>query len=88
MATTRKLHDWLSWLIKVRILVVTFLLGLELVIRQFTPTGVPIKYFLSLILFWYTVSILYAILQALGVDEYLQAHTQILLDLLLVTGVV
>ncbi|MFQ5926337.1 MAG: nitrogen regulation protein NR(II) [Terriglobia bacterium] len=88
MATTRELHDWLSWLIKVRILVITFLLGLELVIRNFTPTAVPIKYFLSLILFWYTLSILYAILQALGLDERLQAYTQIILDLALVTGVV
>jgi len=88
MATSRELHDWLSWLIKVRILVITFLLGLELVIRNFTPTLVPIKYFLSLILFWYTLSILYAILQALGVDDYVQAYTQITLDLVMVTGVV
>ncbi len=88
MATTRELHDWLSWLIKVRILVITFLLGLELVIRNFTPTPVPIKYFLSLILFWYTLSILYAVLQVLGLDEHLQAYTQITLDLVMVTGVV
>lgn len=88
MGTTRERHDWLSWLIKVRILVLTFLLGLELVIRNFTPTAVPIKYFLSLILFGYTLSILYAILQALGLDEQLQAHTQIFLDLVLVTGIV
>lgn len=88
MATSRELHDWLSWLIKVRILVITFLLGLELVIRNFTPTSVPIKYFLSLIVFGYTLSILYAILQALGVDDYLQAYTQITLDLAMVTGVV
>ncbi|MFQ5817360.1 MAG: nitrogen regulation protein NR(II) [Terriglobia bacterium] len=88
MGTTRELHDWLSWLIKVRILLITFLLGLELVIRNFTPTTVPIKYFLSLILLWYTLSILYAIFQRLGLDELLQAHTQIILDLILVTGVV
>ncbi|MBI4462905.1 MAG: PAS domain S-box protein [Acidobacteria bacterium] len=88
MGKTRELHDWLSWLIKVRILVITFLLGLELVIRNFTPTPVPIKYFLTLILFWYTLSILYAILQALGLDDQLQAYTQILLDLVLVTAVV
>lgn len=88
MGTTRELHDWLSWLIKVRILVITFLLGLELVIRNFTPTDVPIKYFLSLILFWYTLSIFFAILQALRLDEQLQAYTQIILDLVLVTAVV
>ena len=88
MGTARQLQDWLSWLVKVRILVITFLLGIELVIRQFVPSPVPIKYFLSLILLWYTLSVFYAILLGLELDPYLQAYVQLTVDLLLITGIV
>ncbi len=32
---------WLTWLVKVRILILTVLLGIELAIEQFTPVGFP-----------------------------------------------
>lgn len=88
MGSARQVRDWLSWLVKVRILVVTFLLGIELVIRHFASSPVPIKYFLSLVLLWYTLSIFYALLQGLGLDPYLQAYVQVGVDLMLVTGMV
>ena len=88
MATARHLQDWLSWLIRVRVLLISFLLAIELVIRQFTPTDVPVRYFLSLVLLWYTISVFYAILAGLGLDPALQAAVQIIVDLFLVTGLV
>lgn len=89
MVKPRQVRDWLSWLVRVRILVITFLLGIELVIRQFLPSPpVPIKYFLALILLWYTFSVIYAIVQRLELDPYLQAYVQLTFDLAVVTGLV
>ncbi len=88
MSSPRQLHDWLSWLVKVRVLVITFLLGIELVIRQVVPSPVPVKYFLSLILVSYAIAIFYAILRGLNLDPYLQAYVQLAVDLLMVTGFV
>src|SRR3990170_3684974 len=72
MGSARQVRDWLSWLVRVRVLVITFLLGIELVIRQFVPSAVPIRYFLSLVLLWYTLSVFYAILHGLELNPYLQ----------------
>lgn len=88
MGRARQLRDWLSWLVKVRFLVITFLLGIELVIRQLAPTTVPIKYFFSLVLLWYTLGVFYAILQRLELDPHLQAYVQLTVDLVMVTGIV
>lgn len=88
MGDARHIRDWLSWLVKVRIVVITFLLGIELTYRQFVPAPVPFKYFLSLILLWYALSAFYAILQGLEVDPYLRAYVQLTVDLVLVTGIV
>ncbi len=88
MGTSRQLRDWLSWLIRVRVLAVTFLLGIELVIREFVPAQIPINYFLWLILLWYALSVFYAVVRGLGLDPVLQAYVQIIVDLAVVTGVV
>jgi len=88
MGSARQVRDWLSWLIRVRILVITFLLGIELVIRQLVPSSVPIRYFLSLILLWYTLSVFYAILRGLELNPYLQAYVQLVVDLGVVSGIV
>lgn len=88
MASARKLSDWLSWLVKVRVLVITLLLGIELVIRQFSPAAFPVRYFVYLIVVWYALSVFYAILVRLALDPYLQAYVQIVVDLVLITGLV
>jgi len=88
MGSAGQVRDWLSWLVKVRILVILFLLGIELVIRQFAPSPVPIKYFLTLILLWISLSLFYAILRALSLDPYLEGYLQLAVDLLVVTALV
>lgn len=88
MASARKLSDWLSWLVKVRVLVITLLLGIELVIRQFTQSAFPVRYFVYLIVVWYALSVFYAILVRLALDPYLQAYVQIVVDLVVITGLV
>jgi len=48
---------WLAWLAKVRILILTLLLGIELAIAQFTPVSFPIRLFVDAILLAYTISV-------------------------------
>ena len=87
MSTARQVRDWLSWLVQVRVLVITLLLAIELTIRQFVSSPVPIRFFLSLILFWYTVAVFFAILHRLTLNPYLQAYVQLFVDLVLVTAI-
>jgi two-component system, NtrC family, sensor histidine kinase PilS len=81
-------RNWLAWLVKVRILILTFLLGIELAVAQFTPTPLPMRLFISTILFWYSISLLYVLLLSFWQEHRLQATLQVLTDLVLVTLVV
>jgi len=49
-------RQWLTWLVKVRILVLTVLLGVELAIAQFTPVAFPIRLFVDAVLLAYTIA--------------------------------
>ena len=76
---------WLTWLVKVRILILTVLLGIELVIAQFTPVAFPIRLFADTILFAYTISAFYLVLLHFWDEIKPQAVLQVISDLLLVT---
>ncbi|HYN15742.1 MAG TPA: ATP-binding protein [Terriglobales bacterium] len=75
-------RTWLAWLSKVRIIVITFLLAIELVIVRLTVTGVPERAFISLIALWYTISVFYVLLLPLWREQRLQARLQVVTDLL------
>jgi len=79
---------WLEWLVKVRIIIISFLLAVELLIVNLTPTNVPVRLFISIILIWYTVSVFFIVLHSLSQEYKLQAITQIFADLVFVTAVV
>ena len=79
---------WLAWLVKVRVIIISFLLAVELLIVNFTTTNVPIHLFLTAVLVWYTVSVFFIVLASLWQDHKLQAITQIFTDLVFVTVVV
>ena len=76
---------WLEWLVKVRILILTFLLGIELLINQFTAAPLPVRPFVSAILLWYTLSIFYVLLLSFWREHHVQSVLQVLTDLLLAT---
>ena len=59
MQSTFDERNWLAWLVKVRILILTFLLGIQLAVAELTPTRLPLRLFLSTMLLWYTVSLFY-----------------------------
>ncbi len=72
---------WLAWLSKVRIIVITFLLAIELTIVRLTATAVPERAFISLIALWYAISVFYLLLLKLWPEEPLQARLQVITDL-------
>ena len=79
---------WLAWLAKVRILILTVLLGIELAIAQFTPVAFPMRLFVDAILLAYTISVFHLALlhfwQELRVQTVLQVATDLLLVSLLI----
>ena len=76
---------WLTWLVKVRILILTVLLGIELVIAQFTPVAFPFRLFAAAIVFAYTIAAFYLLLLHFWQELKLQSVLQVISDLLLVT---
>src|ERR1700681_2584649 len=79
---------WLAWLVKVRILILTFLLGIELAISRLTPTPLPLRLFVNAILLWYAISIFYVLLLSFWQEYRIQSLLQVLTDLALVSLVV
>ena len=88
MQSTFDERNWLAWLVKVRILILTFLLGIQLAVVQLTPSRLPMRLFLGTILLWYSLSLFYVLLLSLWSEHRLQALLQVLTDLVMVSLVV
>jgi two-component system, NtrC family, sensor histidine kinase PilS len=81
-------RNWLTWLVKVRILILTFLLGIELAVVRLTPLPLPIAPFLTAMVLWFVLSLFFLFLVSLWSERRLQAILQVLSDLAMVTLVV
>jgi two-component system sensor histidine kinase PilS (NtrC family) len=87
-------RQWLSWLIRVRLIIVSFLLGIQLVIQQVEPfrdltfVRVPMRYFLAVVVFWYLLDLIFHILLKINADHRLQAYLQLALDSVMVSLVI
>ncbi|HXJ87720.1 MAG TPA: ATP-binding protein [Candidatus Binatia bacterium] len=88
MQSTFDERNWLGWLVRVRIFILTVLLAVELAVAQFSPAPVPMRLFISTILFWYCLSLFYVLLLSFWEEHQLQAALQVLTDVALVTLVV
>jgi two-component system sensor histidine kinase PilS (NtrC family) len=88
MQSTFDERNWLAWLVKVRILILTLLLGIQLGVAQLALTRLPLRLFLSTMLLWYTISLFYVLLLSLWKEHRLQASLQVLTDLIMVSLVV
>jgi two-component system sensor histidine kinase PilS (NtrC family) len=88
MQSTFDERNWLGWLVRVRIFILTVLLAVELAVAQFSPAPVPMRLFISTILFWYSLSLFYILLLSFWREHRLQAALQVLTDVALVTLVV
>src|SRR5215813_5764675 len=83
MATSFNERVWLAWLVKVRIIILTFLLGIGLAIVRLTHTNTPERGFISTILLWYTLAVFFLVLHSVWDEFGLQARLQVLTDLAL-----
>src|SRR5438876_10685434 len=81
-------RQWLAWLVKVRIIILTFLLGIELAIARLTPNPIPLRLFIEVVLLWYTISVFYLVLLSFWEEYRIQSLLQVFTDLALVTLVV
>jgi len=78
-------RQWLAWLVKVRILILTVLLGLQLAIAQLTPVSFPLRLFVTVILLWYTISVFYVLLLSFWQEYRVQSLLQVLSDMVMVS---
>ena len=81
-------RTWLVWLGKVRIIVITFLFGIELAIAVLIPTNLPKELFVLSILLWYTISAFYMLLLWMWPESRFQARLQVVVDLAMAAAVV
>jgi two-component system sensor histidine kinase PilS (NtrC family) len=88
MQSTFDERNWLAWLVKVRILILTFLLGIQMAVTRLTPMRLPLRLFLGTILVWYVLSFFYVLLLSLWKEHRLQASLQVFTDLIMVSVVV
>ena len=62
MPQTTSTREWLEWLTRVRLLVITLILAVGVVWPQYVPSSPGNRFFLPLIVFWITLGILHLIL--------------------------
>ena len=78
----------LTWLVKVRILILTVLLAIEVAVIRFTPSTLPIVPFLTAMVLWFVLSLFFLVLVSVWNEGRLQAMLQVLSDLAMVTLIV
>src|SRR6202158_1058386 len=81
-------RTWLTWLVKVRILILMVLLAIELAVIRLTPSPLPIMPFLTGMVLWFVLSLFFLFLVSVWRESRLQAILQVLSDLAMVTLVV
>ncbi|MGA8441717.1 MAG: ATP-binding protein [Candidatus Sulfotelmatobacter sp.] len=88
MQSTFDERNWLAWLVKVRVLILTFLLAIQLSVARLTPAPLPLRLFIGTMVLWFAFSLCYALLLSVWEEHRLQATLQILTDLVMVSLVV
>lgn len=81
-------RNWLTWLVKVRILILMVLLAIELAVINLTPSRVPVMPFLTGMVLWFVLSLFFLFLVSVWNEHRLQAILQVLADLAMVSLVV
>lgn len=81
-------RNWLTWLVKVRILILTVLLAIQVVVMRLAPNPLPVIPFLTAMVLWFALSLFFLFLVSVWNESRLQAMLQVLSDLAMVTLVV
>src|SRR3977135_824982 len=74
-------RNWLTWLGKVCLLILTVLLAIELAVIRFTPSPLPILPFLTAMVLWFVLSLFFLFLVSVWNESRLQAMLQVLSEL-------
>ena len=88
MHSTFDERNWLGWLVKIRVIILTFLLGIELAVARLAESPLPLRAFVSTMLLWYALSLFYILLLSFWDEQRVQAVLQVVTDLVLVSLVV
>ena len=62
-------RNWLTWLVKVRLLILTVLLAIELAVIRLTPSPLPILPFLTAMVLWFVISLFFLFLVSVWAEE-------------------
>src|ERR1022692_3385770 len=85
MDLTQNVAAWLGWLSRVRFFLITLLLALVLVLGKTSQLQVSTRFFIPLMILWYTLAILYTILLRWMPIASWHGPVQMVFDLVLVT---
>lgn len=85
MDLTQNVAAWLGWLSRVRFFLITLLLALVLVLGKSSQLEVSTRFFIPLIILWYTLAIIYTILLRWMPVASWHGPLQMVFDLILVT---
>ena len=88
MELTQNVAAWLGWLSRVRFFLITLLLALVLVLSKTSQLQVATRFFIPLIILWYTLAIVYSILMRWMPVASWHGPIQMVFDLFLVTCLV
>ena len=88
MQSTFDERNWLGWLVKIRVIILTFLLGIELTVARLTASPLPLRSFVATMLLWYSLSLFFILLLSFWEEQRVQAVLQVVTDLALVSLVV
>ena len=81
-------NEWLTWLGRVRFLVITVLVAVVVAVSSLTTAPAPTRGFVPLIMTWYMLAAVCLLLQKHLPDARAHAPVQSLIDLVMITGVV
>ena len=88
MQSTFDERNWLGWLVKIRVIILTFLFGIELAVMRLADSPLPLRAFVTTILLWYALSLFYILLLSFWQEQRVQAVLQVVTDLAMVSVVV
>ncbi len=91
MNVTGDLQSWLSWVIKIRFVIISFVFAIDYALAQFAPHQHgphSIEYLGVTVILWYIVNLFFLIYNQLSLDFSLQAYLQLFADIFIITAIV
>ena len=88
MELTQNVAAWLGWLSRVRFFLITLLLALVLVLGKTSQLEVSTRFFIPLMILWYTLAIVHTILLRWMPVASWHGPLQMVFDLIMITGLI